>query len=123
MTKFKDSERPVVAAEMHELYYKGTQEVTRCPTCGNKREGRPHSFDSIAKLYDVSGALVATMVGEHSRWDLNDELPALARKRITAALLVCGGNKTKAAALLGAPSYQTLTNWIQQYDVKESDDA
>ena len=51
---------------------------------------------------------------------LQEEIAALARKRITAALLLCGGNKTKAAALLGLPSYQTLANWIKQYDVKES---
>tara|TARA_R110002020_G_scaffold374935_2_gene586200 strand:+ start:132 stop:323 length:192 start_codon:yes stop_codon:yes gene_type:complete len=51
---------------------------------------------------------------------LQEEIAALARKRITAALLLCGGNKTKAATLLGLPSYQTLSNWIKQYDVKES---
>tara|TARA_R100001244_G_scaffold71636_1_gene57886 strand:+ start:1048 stop:1419 length:372 start_codon:yes stop_codon:yes gene_type:complete len=121
MTRFKGSERPAVAAEMHKLYYKCSQEVTRCPTCGSKREGKPHSFDSIAKIYDVSGPLVAAMVAEHSRWDLKDEIAALARKRITAALVVCDGNKTKAAQLLGLPSYQTLSNWIQQYDVVESE--
>jgi hypothetical protein len=76
MTKFKGLERSVIAAEMHDLYYKGAQEVTRCPTCGNKREGKSHSFDSIAKLYNVSGALVATMVEEHGgilRRDYNAE--------------------------------------------------
>lgn len=107
MTKFKGSERPVIAAEMHRLYYKDSQEATRCPTCGNKREGKPHSYDSIAKLYNVSGALVATMVEEHSKWDLKDEIAALARKRIRAA------PPTSA--------YQTLSNWIKQYDVEESD--
>ena len=121
MTRFKGSERPVIAAEMHRLYYKDSQEATRCPTCGNKREGKPHSYDSIAKLYNVSGALVATMVEEHSKWDLKDEIAALARKRIRAALLLCDGNKTKASELLGLPSYQTLSNWIKQYDVEESD--
>jgi DNA-binding protein Fis len=27
------------------------------------------------------------------------------------------GNKTKAAELVGAPSYQTLTNWLDKYEV------
>jgi DNA-binding NtrC family response regulator len=52
---------------------------------------------------------------------LKEEIAALARKRIRVALVLCEGNKTRAAALLGLPSYQTLTNWIKQYDVEESD--
>ena len=120
MTRFKGSERPAVAAEMHKLYYKGSQDIT-CPTCGSKRGGKPHSFDSIAKTYDVSVSLVATMVAEHGKSGLKDEIASLARKRITAALLQCGGNKTKAAQLLGLPSYQTLNNWIRQYGVVGSE--
>jgi DNA-binding protein Fis len=27
------------------------------------------------------------------------------------------GNKTKAAELVGLPSYQTLTNWLTRYEV------
>jgi transcriptional regulator with GAF, ATPase, and Fis domain len=48
---------------------------------------------------------------------LQEEISALARKRITAALLLCGGNKNKAALLLGLPSYQTLSNWMKKHDV------
>jgi DNA-binding NtrC family response regulator len=54
---------------------------------------------------------------------LKEEIAALARKRIRAALILCDGSKIKAAELLGAPSYQTLSNWIKQYGVMESDDA
>jgi transcriptional regulator with PAS, ATPase and Fis domain len=28
------------------------------------------------------------------------------------------GNKTEAAKLVGLPSYQTLTNWLNRYGVK-----
>ena len=28
------------------------------------------------------------------------------------------GNKTKAAELVGLPSYQTLTNWLKTYEVQ-----
>jgi len=28
------------------------------------------------------------------------------------------GNKTKAAELVGLPSYQTLTNWLTKYEVQ-----
>jgi DNA-binding NtrC family response regulator len=52
---------------------------------------------------------------------LQEEISALARKRITAALLLCGGNKTKAAQLLGLPSYQTLSNWMKQHGVTGTD--
>lgn len=27
------------------------------------------------------------------------------------------GNKTKAAELVGLPSYQTLSNWLEKYEV------
>lgn len=34
----------------------------------------------------------------------------------TAAIeVVTDGNKTQAAALLGLPSYQTLTNWLKKH--------
>jgi len=29
------------------------------------------------------------------------------------------GNKSRAAELVGLPSYQTLTNWLRKYDVEE----
>ncbi len=33
-------------------------------------------------------------------------------------LLEAHGNKTKAAEILGMPSYQTLTNWLKKYDIE-----
>ena len=65
MTRFSDSERPAVAAEMHDLCHNGRQWRTNCPTCGSERKGNPHSYRSVARLYDVSAGLVSMMVAEH----------------------------------------------------------
>ena len=50
------------------------------------------------------------------------ELPTLmaelARHYLARALAEANGNKTRAAELIGLPSYQTLTNWAKRYDVK-----
>ena len=50
------------------------------------------------------------------------ELPALleevARHYLERAMKEANGNKTKAAALVGLPSYQTLSNWLERYEVK-----
>ena len=36
---------------------------------------------------------------------------------VAHALDEAHGNKTKAAALVGLPSYQTFTNWTKRYGV------
>ena len=55
------------------------------------------------------------------------ELPALvadlARHYLARALDEANGNKTRAAELIGLPSYQTLTNWMKRYDVTLPDRA
>ena len=84
--------------------------------------GQPNSFAiDVALSSRISELEERVAELEHSKLDLKDELAALARKRITAALVASGGNKTKAARLLGLPSYQTLNNWVKQYDVVESE--
>jgi hypothetical protein len=47
---------------------------------------------------------------------LRDEVAALERARILEALAVCGGNQTKAAAMLGIPR-RTLVLRIEQYAI------
>lgn len=42
-----------------------------------------------------------------------------AREYLGCAIIETQGNKTKAAKLLGLPNYQTLTNWLEKYGVKE----
>ena len=48
-------------------------------------------------------------------FDLPEIMGDVARHYIDRALEESGGNKTKAAKLLGLNSYQTLTNWIEKY--------
>jgi transcriptional regulator with PAS, ATPase and Fis domain len=49
------------------------------------------------------------------------KLPALieevARHYLERALIAANGNKTEAAKLVGLPSYQTLTNWLNRFSV------
>jgi transcriptional regulator with GAF, ATPase, and Fis domain len=47
----------------------------------------------------------------------------LARHYLERALTEADGNKTRAAGLIGLPSYQTLTNWMKRYDVALPDRA
>lgn len=51
--------------------------------------------------------------------DINELLAYVARHYLVRAMDASGGNKTKAARLLGLASYQTLTNWLQKYGVEE----
>lgn len=50
--------------------------------------------------------------------DLAELLAGVARHYLERAMDEAGGNKTKAAALVGLPSYQTLTNWLAKYKVE-----
>ena len=49
--------------------------------------------------------------------DLPEILGNVARHYLQRSLDEAHGNKTRAAQLLGLPSYQTLTNWIKRYGV------
>ncbi len=49
---------------------------------------------------------------------LDDLMSEVARHYLQRALAQTKGNKTKAAALLGFKSYQTLTNWLARYRVE-----
>ncbi len=51
--------------------------------------------------------------------NLEDLLADIARHYISRALQESGGNKTKAAELVGLPSYQTFTNWMKRYGVPD----
>lgn len=47
--------------------------------------------------------------------DLPELMRRLASHYLERAMILTGGNKTKAAQSLGLPSYQTLTNWLNRY--------
>ena len=49
---------------------------------------------------------------------IQTEIRELVQMRIRMALLLCNGNKTAAADMLGLPSYQTLTNWMIKHGVE-----
>lgn len=49
--------------------------------------------------------------------NLPDLLKDVARHYLGRAMDEAAGNKTKAAELVGLPSYQTLTNWLVRYGV------
>ena len=49
--------------------------------------------------------------------DLSGTIDRVARHYLEQALNATGGNKTRAAELLGLPSYQTLTNWLKKYRI------
>ena len=51
-------------------------------------------------------------------FDLQDLLGQVARHYLSRALEESNGNKTRAAELVGLPSYQTLTNWLGKYEVQ-----
>jgi DNA-binding NtrC family response regulator len=49
--------------------------------------------------------------------NLPELLKDVARHYLGRAMDEAAGNKTKAAELVGLPSYQTLTNWLTRYEV------
>ena len=49
--------------------------------------------------------------------DLTELMAEMARHYLERALAEADGNKTRAAELIGLPSYQTLTNWMSRYGV------
>jgi len=50
--------------------------------------------------------------------NLPDLLKEVARHYLGRAIDEAHGNKTKAAELVGLPSYQTLSNWLTKYEVQ-----
>ena len=48
-------------------------------------------------------------------FSLSGVLGDIAKKYLEKAMKQAGGNKTKAAKLLGLPNYQTLDNWLKKY--------
>ncbi|MNH16110.1 acetoacetate metabolism regulatory protein AtoC [compost metagenome] len=50
--------------------------------------------------------------------DLQGIISELANGYLRKALALTGRNKTRAASLLGLKSQQTLSNWMEKYDVE-----
>ena len=49
---------------------------------------------------------------------LPELLKEIARSYLQRAMDEAHGSKTKAAELVGLSSYQTLTNWLEKYEVQ-----
>jgi len=49
---------------------------------------------------------------------LQDVLADISKTYLEKGMKQAGGNKTRAAKLLGLPNYQTLDNWLKKYGVK-----
>jgi transcriptional regulator with PAS, ATPase and Fis domain len=80
------------------------------------------SVDDIREILIPQPSPLASEIKELSLGDgvnLPDILANTAREYLTQGLRETGGNKTRAAKLLGLPNYQTLTNWLEKYGVSE----
>ena len=62
---------------------------------------------------NVGPGILEQSLGEG--FSLKEVLRAVARQYLDRAMKESAGNKTKAAALLGLPNYQTLSNWLERY--------
>lgn len=69
----------------------------------------------LRTVQDEPGDLLGRPLG--SGLELPSLVADLARHYLERALAEADGNKTRAAELVGLPSYQTLTNWMKRYDV------
>ncbi len=78
------------------------------------------------EVQTLRGALLARATGDAAVLDrplgdgfkLTDLLDRVAKHYLERAMAEAQGNKTKAAALVGLASYQTLSNWLERYGVK-----
>jgi DNA-binding NtrC family response regulator len=84
------------------------------------------SEDPTISAEDVRQALLPVMAARQSEvlgrplgegLKLPELLDEVARHYLSRAMAEAAGNKTKAAALVGLPSYQTLSNWLTRYKV------
>ncbi len=83
-------------------------------------ERRLSAEDIREALLQVRGTQPGELLGKPlgAGLDLPEILSTVARHYLERALDEAHGNKTKAAALVGLPSYQTFTNWMKRYGVE-----
>jgi transcriptional regulator with GAF, ATPase, and Fis domain len=77
------------------------------------------SEDALEALLPVAGSVRQEVLGRPlgSGFNLSNLLDEVARHYLGRAMDEAKGNKTKAAELVGLPSYQTLSNWLARYEV------
>jgi len=86
------------------------------------------TIDGTIQVDDIREALfpVTLQPAEHvlnrsiaAGFNIQEVMSEVARHYLQRGMAECGGNKSKAAKMLGLPNYQTLTNWLDKYFVKE----
>lgn len=74
--------------------------------------------DALLRSHDkASGSILGRQL--EAGFSLPDLLAEVARHYLSRAMEEAGKNKTKAASLVGLPSYQTLTNWLRRYGLED----
>jgi len=84
-------------------------------------EGSTIELNDIQEaLLPMSGSTEAQILNQSlgENFDLQELLETVASHYLKRAWTEAHGNKTKAAQLVGLPSYQTFTNWINRYGVE-----
>jgi len=76
--------------------------------------------DIAATMLPVSPAQSSEILNKPLGEGLNlpEIISTVARHYLSRALEEARGNRTRAAELVGLPSYQTLTNWLRRYGIK-----
>lgn len=76
--------------------------------------------DSREALLPASSSGTSKILGRPlgDGFNLPELLKQVTRSYLSRALDEAQGNKTKAADLVGLPSYQTFTNWLAKYEVQ-----
>ena len=76
--------------------------------------------DGREALLPASSSMKVEVLGRPlgGGFNLPDLLKEVAQSYLSRALEEAQGNKTKAADLVGLPSYQTFTNWLGKYEVQ-----
>jgi DNA-binding NtrC family response regulator len=69
----------------------------------------------VRALKQEQGSSIASLAEGFS---LPEVLAEVSKKYLVKGMKQSGGNKTKAAKLLGLPNYQTLDNWLKKYDLE-----
>jgi DNA-binding NtrC family response regulator len=117
------------------LSVRGKELLVHHPWPGNAREllntlrrAALWSTEPTLAAEDIRDALLPAAQGEPEQQVLGRSLgeglkvsqilTSVARHYVERALEEAHGNKTKAARLIGLPSYQTLTNWMKRYGVE-----
>jgi DNA-binding NtrC family response regulator len=81
--------------------------------------------DISAALFPVPGERLKSDILNQSldnNIDIQNLISEVASHYLERALEAAEGNKTKAAALVGLPSYQTFSNWMQKYGIESGTD-